>query len=199
VVAASGISESGQPDKMTPYLMGLLSADTDGYAQGVSIGYLEKSIGFVSVQINVDGEGHRASFVRLGGPDHFQTPVPVPLQQDIVGVPRPCTDADRKATPRVIAPAQQGVVRPVSIELSTNDIVELAVEQAVMFGTPDKPCVGAFDAERRHRGTSDKVSYDALIFPGSVSWIFRKESPVVGQGAISARPLECVSSEVGAP
>lgn len=197
VVAASGIENNGAPAQLTPYLMGLLSGDSDGYAQNVSIGYLGKAIGFVSAQINVDGPGHRAAFVRLGATDHFHDPIPVPLQQDIVGVPRPCTERERTDTPRVIAPAQQDVVRPVSIEISPSDVIELAAERAVLFGTPAAPCVGAFDAERLHRGTADKVFYRALVFPGTVSWIFRKESDALGDGSISGRPLECRSSEAG--
>lgn len=192
VVGASHFSDRGQPGTIIPCLMGLLSESEDGYAQRVSIGYLGREIGYVSAQVNLDGPGHRAAFVKLGGPALFHEPIPVPQQQDIRGSGRPCSDDERATTPRVSAPPELDKRRIVQIQISSSDLLELETEGAILYGTVEKPCVGAIEALSPDRLAPDETRYAALVFPGEVSWLFRRQLDALGQQEVSARPIECV-------
>src|SRR5690606_1765152 len=108
----------------------------------------------------------RAAFVKLGGPALFHEPIPVPQQQDIRGSGRPCSDDERATTPRVSAPPELDKRRIVQIQISSSDLLELETEGAILYGTVEKPCVGAIEALSPDRFAPDETRYAALVFPG---------------------------------
>lgn len=188
---ALGFDGSGWASSYRPYLLGSPRGDATGLAQSVHYAYLGEDLGFVSLQVNLSGPGHRASFVGLDEKAGFVAPIPVPLQQDLKSTIVPCGAGQRGATPRVLAPAALGSFRRVEVHGAATQPVRLRSMNAVLHGTPSEPCVAAFDS-REERGADLRGDrYAALVFPGAKSWIFRTEMRAGGFSTTSARPMTC--------
>jgi hypothetical protein len=195
---AASVTATGSWDRVTPYLLGTLGADAGGYAQQVSLAYAGRDVGFVSALINVEGQGHRAYFVELGGTQGVRPPIRVPLQEDLSGDLVPCSEDQRKGTPRVEASAPPDVRRSVIVEISASETLNLVTEEAILFGTPEKPCVGVMQAKNPEKRAPQGPEYSALVSPGQVSWVFRVESTAPDVRAVSARPMSCQPSQESA-
>jgi hypothetical protein len=176
-----------------PYLMGTLNADAAGYAQRVSLAYRDRDVGFISMMVSLDEPGHRASFVGFSPDGGFLAPRPVPLQQDLGDHLMPCSVDERKATPRVVAPAGVGQGRGVAVVGVRPETLQLSTESAVLFGTPEKPCVGALEAGTGRRRLPDGSRYWVLVYPGREhqSWVFRETKNAFQEAIYSARVMAC--------
>jgi hypothetical protein len=102
--------------------------------------------------------------------------IDVPTQRALPSEPRTCSVAQQSNTPRVIAPFERGTRHPVMITHTTEPFSGLVTAEAVLFGTPEEPCVGTFQAAAVTSGPNDEVS--ALVRPGETesSWMFRRAS-----------------------
>ncbi|GEM_PF-2523340 len=191
--AGSGYSQRARASLgVEPYLMGVLRGGAHLPAQSVRIAYQGKDIGFISLQIDPDtGRGH-ASFVELGKKGGFETPVPVPLPSDIPSKVRYCTKDDREKTPRVVAPDLLNFRRKVLVELQRGSL-SFQTTRAVLFGSPERPCVALWQAKRDDRVKDESVHYHPLIYPDvdAVSWLFRKEKTDSGEERMSVRTMSC--------
>lgn len=182
--------------RISPYLMGRLSDESTRFAQGIHVAYRGKQLGFQTLYVDTSREHYEADFVALGKDVAFEEPVPVPLLPDLSPTARPCRAQERELTPRVIAPSFPGPVRVARIlELSPKPL-ELETGRAILFGTKKEPCVAVFEAEAA-RPVRGAPRYQALIAPGSVSWLFRVESQDSGQSIMAARPMKCESEALG--
>lgn len=188
---ALGLGSQGQAPVFRPYLLGVPRGDSTGMAQAVRYAYLGRDLGFVSLQIDLDGSGHRAAFIPLDATKGFGDPVSVPLQQDLEDAIVPCSAEQRKTTPRIVAPPVLGVTRLVQIQGVKSQPLELQVEGAVLHGTPEKPCVAAFDTREDGRLKLQGERYAALIMPGATSWVFRSERRSGGMSTASVRVMTC--------
>lgn len=188
---ALGLDGKGSASTFRPYLLGMPRQDATGIAQGVHYAYLGEDLGFVSLQVNLDGPGHRAAFVGFDEKSGFTTPVFVPLQHDLKETIVPCSAEQRRLTPRVLAPPVLGAFRPVEVHGAELQALELRSSNAVLHGTPDSPCVAAFDTEDDRRQDPQSDRYSALVFPGGKSWIFRTYRRPGGLHTTSVRPMSC--------
>lgn len=109
--------------------------------------------------------------------------VPVPTQSDLRGGPiAPCTERERRETPRVVAPFLLGSRHPVIIE---GQDTPMMTSEAILHGVPERPCVVGFVADPSRRGGARAfVSLD-----GSASWLLRV-SPMRRLGIDAAR-MQC--------
>ncbi len=68
--------------------------------------------------------------------------VRVPNQRDAGDNPKRCG-----STPRVVVPGQGGTRHPIIVTDTSEPMRALLSDSAVMYGTPDEPCIAALDAE----------------------------------------------------
>lgn len=188
---AQGLDGHGQASVFRPYLLGMPRGDSSGIAQSVHYAYLGENLGFVSLKVSLDGPGHRGAFVGLDEKSGFTAPIFVPLQQDLDETIVPCTPEQRRLSPRVLAPWVLGSNRRVEIRGARAQPFELRSMDAVLHGTPEKPCVAAFDTRDARRTNLQDDRYSALVFPGGKSWIFRTERRSGGLATTSVRPMSC--------
>ncbi len=188
---ALGLEAKGKEPSFHPYLSGVPRGDSTGLAQAVRYAYLGNDLGFVSFQIDLEGTGHRAAFLPLDPEAGFADPISVPLQQDLDDEITPCSAEQRKATPRVVAPPVLGATRAARIHGVASRVIELQVDGGVLHGTPEKPCVAAFDTRQDGRLKLRGEFYSALILPAGISWVFRSERRTGGMSTIFVRPMTC--------
>lgn len=188
---ALGLDATGSASVYRPYLLGIPRGDATGLAQNVHYAYLGDDLGFVSLQVNLSGPGHRAAFVGLDEKSGFTAPIAVPLQQDLESRIVPCSAEQRNTTPRVVAPLVLGAFRRIEVRGAAAQPIELRSMNAVLHGTPTHPCVAVFDTRDERRGDLQSDRYAALVFPGGTSWIFRTEMRAGGLSTTSVRPMNC--------
>ncbi len=183
---------SGAEPEYTPYLMGLWWDDSARPSPSVSLSYSGQAVGFVSFLADSDSNRATARFVQLGPFGTFLDPIPVPVQSDLPPKPAACSREERLLTPRVVAP-RQAAPRQILVEGLGTSVLVLTTEDAVLHGTPDKPCASAFEAHSPRPALSSEPRYHALWIPGVAqpSWLFRVSSDASGTRQASARPLKC--------
>jgi hypothetical protein len=151
-----------------------------------------------------------AHFIGFRADGTFAPAEPVPTILDLGDRPRPCSAADRAATPRVAMPfwiggdvAFPGMRHPVLVHepraknaVGVDEPLVLLTAGAVVHGTPASPCIAAWQAD----GVSHAQA--TAIIPGDParSWLFRiasetpraagKRAPSSGL-AIEYRPMAC--------
>jgi hypothetical protein len=108
--------------------------------------------------------------------------------------PSRCTRSQRTQTPRIVAPYQPGTRHPVLVSDPLEPLRVLLTEDAVLFGSPTAPCVGAFDADvvstdPTRRGINER----ALLFVDDLehAWIFRSGVVDSGSSRVEYRTMSC--------
>ena len=77
----------------------------------------------------------------------FDPPIAVPTQLDLGDRPSRCSAPQRSSTPRVVVPFQPGTRHPIIVTDPVEPVRVLLTSGAVLHGTPEAPCVAAWDAE----------------------------------------------------
>ena len=138
--------------------------------------------------------GHEAGSLvypfRAEGP-LFDAPIRVPTQLDLPGTPRPCTAGNRAATPRVVAPYQNGTRHPVIVTDAVEPLRVLLSNDAVVHGTPEAPCAAAYEAELvASEGAPIGQQEHALVLadPAERSYLFRTAQ---GSASFEFRGMSC--------
>lgn len=194
-----------------------------GLAQSISITYSGLAPALAVVQANPGGTWWRAYTVPLRSDSHlFGSPAPAPLLTDLPDPPPPCEAVERSGSPRLIAPSFPGEPYPVLVTDAVDPPRLLRTGRAVLHGSPERPCVAAFEASTPHsdgrRVTSSLPSTSggvdgrertfALLPAADLghSWLFREVTEARWQRTIHARPMSCrfdanavIPSELSAP
>lgn len=100
-----------------------------------------------------------------------------PTQLSFSGDPKPCSETQRRTTPRLIVPYQPGTRHPIVVSDAVEPIRVLLTSDAVMHGTVDEPCVAAFGAEILREelgGTGEFVTAILPLANLEQSWLFRE-------------------------
>ncbi|HSC88624.1 MAG TPA: hypothetical protein VLC09_15180 [Polyangiaceae bacterium] len=176
-----------------PYLLSPLQQRAT--VQSTGIAYRGQDVGLLSILADRAGTywSARVSFVNergVAGPD-----VAVPLLPDTRGRIRACSAEERAKTTRVVAPAQPSVPREVSLELRGAEPERLQTRRAVLHGTPEDPCIAAYEAELPE-STSRLARLLWLPGEGNVSWLFRQER---SSRAMTVQALSCAAPSAEAP
>jgi hypothetical protein len=79
--------------------------------------------------------------------DVVDAPIPVPTQFSLPEKPQRCDASVQASTPRAVAPHHPGTRHPVIINDGSDMSFSFITAYAVLHGTPQAPCVAAFDAE----------------------------------------------------
>ncbi|HXS15898.1 MAG TPA: hypothetical protein VN764_01845, partial [Polyangiaceae bacterium] len=174
----------------TPYLMGGLT-EMGGASHQVHIAYRGQNVGFLSLQVNAAGETIRAEFVELGGDSAYLAPTPAALPRHLPRRPEVCSAEQRATTPRVIVSRQSEHSPRVLVHGIAQEPVALSVEEMVLFGSPQAPCVGAYGASAGADPRADKDT--ALIVPelSGGSFLFRTRGASMGQPDVTVQPMSC--------
>ncbi len=171
-----------------------LESDDPRLAQGVSIGYRGDRLGFISQFANPDGSTWSAYFAELGGPHGLLPARPVPLKADLGQGLRPCSEQERKETPRVVAPDFPGPSPRVIVSAANLERRELSTGRAVLHGSPEQPCVAAWEAGMRNSTSRKGPKVHVLILPRAErldGWVFRAVRGIERRPEVTAMPLTC--------
>jgi hypothetical protein len=178
-----------------------------GLVQAVSLAYTDRAPSVFVVQASPTGHWWRAYTAPLQAEGEPVGPaVPAPLQPDLSDPPAPCDSAARRRTARIVAPAFPAEPHPVLLTDPVDAPRLLVTGRAVLHGTPEQPCVAAFEAAelRPHRadrlgaggnapaaGAQERVF--ALLPTGDLSnaWAFQEVSETRWHKRIQARPMSC--------
>lgn len=167
-----------------------------GIEQEVEVAYVNGAAG-LHVSSSDPSFGHGTSFIapfRADGP-LLDAPVPVPTQLDLGSDPKPCSVRDRTSTPRIVASFLAGTRRPVLVTDPVEPMSLLLTADAVLHGTPESPCVAAYEAVFVSSESAARSSpQTALIFtdPAAHGWLFRAEPKSSGAGqGFEYRTMTC--------
>jgi hypothetical protein len=185
------------------------NATAAGLVQAVSIGYTGKAPGFVVVQTKPLATWWKAYSVTPNAPSGEAAPTlaaprPVALQADLPDPPAPCNDEARGREPRVVAPAFPGGPHPILITDSSEPPRVLVTERAVLHGSPQNPCVAAFEASTPRGGMRQSIvpgssgggrepRITAIVPMNDMAhaWAFQEIRQSEWQVAVQARPMSC--------
>jgi len=148
--------------------------------------YEGESAGVVVHVLQRDRTRASSAFVPLPLDARAPTGVNVPTQLDLgaAGL-TPCTERDRRSTPRVIAPFLRGSRHPVIVDGQSEPLM---TSEAILHGTPERPCVLGFVAEPPRRGGVRAF----VALDGRSSWLLQV-SPTRLRG-LDVAPMECSES-----
>jgi len=189
VVVRQMQTDSGS--EFVPSLLGALHAGPGTSGHLVHLSYRGRDVGFLSVQFDEQGEARRAHFVELGEKTAFLPPVAAALPRYLPPRPQLCDEATRRTTPRVIAAQPSGQLRTVIVAGVEQRPIELRVEEMVLFGSPEQPCLGVWEA--RTSTSLDQAQYSALVAPGKAggSWLFRLSRSEGSEQELGVQPMTC--------
>lgn len=114
------------------------------------------------------------------------TVLPAPRPSGLGEPPRACDAQQRKNTFRIIAPAEGGARHVIRIEGDDGRTIWLMSDDAVLYGTPEQPCVSVFDTVSPPRRSSN-VQGLVNVADMSRSWVFETRA----QGTFRWRSMEC--------
>lgn len=122
-----------------------------------------------------------------GGAEVFAETIDVPNQSNLAPSPGPCSAEVRRQTPRLVVPPERSTRHPVIVTDSSEPIGTMLTDDAVLFGTRERPCVAMFEAIPVQRSGSERLQ--ALVSPHErgQSWLFRQTS----SSSLEYRPLDC--------
>lgn len=149
--------------------------------------------GGVALSVELDdtsGRGGVAHAYRLRAEgDVLEPPVAVPTQSDLGSLPEPCSETERAQTPRVVASYLPGTRHPILVSDAVDAPRTLLTGRAVLHGTPERPCVAAFDAEPVFFDGGTTPNEGAIFLPGDPehAWLFR----VTAAEQVEYRPMSC--------
>lgn len=122
-------------------------------------------------------------------------PIATPMQRDTGDKPNKCGNTHRNDTPRVVSPYQGGTRHPIVVSDPVEPLRLLLTNRAVMHGTPQDPCVAAFDAEVIQLdpgiGTPEQERAILPLDDLEHSWIFRTIYDPNGEATVEYRMMSC--------
>lgn len=182
------------PDGSVALLLGMAPTGL-GRAQGLRLAYRGDRIGTVSMMADVDGTYWAAYFAELGGPDGAALGdiVRVPLKPALQSPPHACSDAVRRSTPRIVAPAFPGATPNLRVLRGSERVAGFTLTHAVLHGTPESACLAAWEGEPT--GATAKDDGGVLLLPtasGLFGWFFNAKGGARSQEGFEALPLSCV-------
>jgi hypothetical protein len=157
--------------------MGFASPQDFGLLEQAGIAYVGERAALQVVTADVAGREARAVLYpfRADGAV-LDEPTRVPTQLDLGASPRACAPADL-STPRVVVPYQPGTRRAVLVTDPVEPMRTLLTGDAVLHGTPELPCVAAYEAVLVSSELSGAAQGEQAIVPMATperSWLFRK-------------------------
>lgn len=117
-------------------------------------------------------------------------PLSTPTQRNLPKLPKPCTAEQIHDTSRVIAAPVPGSQRTVEIRQAFEATQVFRTKAAVLFGSPDHPCLSAYEANRTSR--SSRHQERAIVTRNGSSWLLR--TPLTGRrknGLVEYLRLDC--------
>lgn len=115
---------------------------------------------------------------------------PALTQRDVAFTMRPCTDAERTSTHRIVARGSRPTVRGIVVEAPDGGFFAGAVsEEMVLYGTPSAPCVTALDGSTVAEEDSGVPSDRLLVMMNDLDhgWFFRRSE----RAPVEARSMKC--------
>ena len=192
VVRARRSQDAWQFDALS---IGYAAPDDFAIEQHRDIAYAAGQTAVLLTLRRADGSMQSQLFpLRADGPV-LGEPLAAPTQRDLTEAPMACTARQRAETSRILAPWFPGRRRPLVVRDAVEPLRVFLTDEAVLYGTPQSPCLAAFDADlvRIAPGTSG-ARERALIFPDDPSWLFRlapdsaRREPRVEYRSMSCRP-----------
>jgi hypothetical protein len=165
----------------------LLRARSFDVRQALNLSYRGTAAG-LHLELADDEQSSGFWFPFSAGAEAVGPPVRVPTQRDLPTLARICDLGAQNSTPRVVVHADRATRHPVVITHTTEPIAPLLTESAVLFGTPQAPCLAVFEA--RPAQVAGRPQVGALIVPdrARASWVFRNAP---GAAGFEARQLRC--------
>ncbi len=178
---------------LPPHQNGLLADSTWGASS-------RAPVGITSLVVDPQHARAWAHFVGFRPDGTFLPAQPVATPLDLGERPRPCTLAERTGTPRAAIPLRidrtvlfPGARHPILVQeprpknaVGVAEPLVLMTSGAVVHGTPDSPCLAAFQAD------STANTPIGAVIPGDLShaWLFRLVSDVPAKPAGKPRRAE---------
>lgn len=197
-VSARPLSEAD--GSLGAWTVALPDASAAGLHQRVTIAYVGTRPGIAVVQTTPTGEWWKAYVIPLRGErSPFGEAREVPLQAHLADPPVPCDAETRRTSPRLVAPAHPARSHPVWISDLADPPRLLWTRRAVLHGSPETPCVAAFEASSGSRTRGQAAAADSsertfAVLPAadlSYAWLFREVTESRWQRRIYARPMSC--------
>ena len=181
----------GQAGDAQAYLMGNLDRSQTDLTHAVHLSYRGAQLGFTSIQNDVEGDQKHAQFVEPGKGQTFLPPVSVALQHHLPNRPRVCDEIDMSTTARMIASRPKNQTRQIEVLGINQNALLLTAQDAIVFGSPEKPCLGIWEATAHD--DAEEGHFSALVVPGKQggSWLFHNEPQDTSNVRVSARPMSC--------
>lgn len=179
------------------YATGLVDVWRFGFTQSSELTYAPGlKPGFWVELHEADGTRHSSMMFPLRATGAIaDAPIPTPMQRDTGDKPNRCGTAHRNDTPRVVSPFQGGTRHPVVVSDPVEPLRLLLTSSAVMHGTPQDPCVAAFDAEvialDPSIGTPEQERAVLPMDDLEHSWIFRTVYDPNGEATVEYRMMSC--------
>ncbi len=174
--------------------MGFTSPEDFGLLQHTNIAYVGERAALQIVTCDVAGrEAHGLLYPFRADGGVFDEPTRIPTQLDLAQTPRACAPADL-STPRVVVPYQPGSRHPVLVTDAVEPMRTLLTADAVLHGSPESPCVAAYDATLVSSEFSGAAQGEqAIIAMASLerAWLFRKEQAGAGSTELAYRTMSC--------
>jgi hypothetical protein len=164
-----------------------------GLNQGWELTYSGKNVGIVARVMDYSTGQERAWFHPISAGDTVTLPaVPIPTQSSLEDPPRACSAEQRASTPRSVAPAV-GPRHPVIIADAREPLRLLMTDDAVVHGTPEHPCVAAFDAVSVGPSRATQEALIAILPMGDLdhAWLFRTIIAGGEPSGVEYRPMGC--------
>ncbi len=125
--------------------------------------------------------------------DVLGPPIAVPTQENLADRPDRCSPAEVAGTPRIDASYVPGVRHPVVVS-DTSDAPRLFLTAgAVMYGTPEKACATALDAEQVVVDAAAPRHERVLLVLDDLehAWLFRQTTDPNGATSAQYRTMKC--------
>lgn len=116
--------------------------------------------------------------------------VPAPTQRDVAFTLRPCTDADRSGTHRIVARRSRPTVRGIVVEAPDGGFFAGGIsEEMVVYGTAASPCATVLDGATVSEDDAGVPSDRLLVMLNDLDhgWFFRRSE----RAPVEARSMKC--------
>jgi hypothetical protein len=178
------------------YATGLSDPWRFGLTQELDLTYASGKPGMWVAMYEADGTRHASTFFPLRASGAIaDAPVATPMQRDTGDKPNRCGTTHRADTPRVVSPYQGGTRHPVVVSDPVEPLRLLLTTSAVMHGTPQDPCVAAFDADvialDPSIGTPEQERAILPVDDLEHSWLFRTVYNPNGEATVEYRAMSC--------
>ncbi len=166
--------------------VGLIDPTPFALRQRFDIAYLAEQSGFHLMHFSRTG-AKAWWFPFSAGTDVFGPAIGVPNQSDLSDPPRPCNVDERRSTPRLVSLPELSTRHPVVLTDSSEPIGTMLTNEAVLYGTPQRPCAAVFEASPVVRTSGDRVQALVSLESRLPSWLFRQSA----SAGFEYRPMEC--------